>query len=147
MSLRLPQSAFDEVLAHAASAYPEECCGALIGPVPADFDRPGRGVEASRARKLSNVWQGQGRDHRYEADPRELARLERELAGSGTGIVAWYHTHPDAPPWPSPFDLMRAWPCYSYLIVSVSEKRAGEARSWQRSADGRDFLPETLEVY
>lgn len=147
MSLRLPESAMGEVLAHAQSAYPEECCGALLGPVPADFDRPGRAVEAPRARRLSNVWEGPRRDHRYEADPRELARLERELAGSGIGVVGWYHTHPDAPAWPSPFDLTRAWPCYSYLIVSVNGGRAENARSWQRSEDGRDFLPETLEVY
>lgn len=146
MSLRLAKHLFERVREHAARAYPEECCGALIGPIPGDFDRPGRSVEARELKPLGNAWEAAARDHRYQVDPLEIARLERELAGTGSGIVGWYHTHPDVPAWPSPFDLMRAWPCYSYLIVSVAQGRPADARSWLRSEDGRDFLPESLEV-
>lgn len=146
MSLRLAKGLLERVQEHAARAYPEECCGALIGPVPEDFDRPGRAVEAKDLRPLGNSWEAGARDRRYQVAPLEIARLERELAGTGSGVVGWYHTHPDVPAWPSPFDLMRAWPCYSYLIVSVDGGRPADARSWLRSEDGRDFLPERLEV-
>jgi proteasome lid subunit RPN8/RPN11 len=131
---------------YAAAAYPEESCGALIGPVAGDFDRPGRRVEATDLRALGNAWESGGRANRYQVEPAQLARLERELAGTGRGIVGWYHTHPDVPAWPSPFDLLRAWPCYSYLILSVVGKKTVEARSWVRSEDGKDFLAEPFEV-
>lgn len=146
MSLRVLSPVRRLIDAYAASAYPEECCGALIGRVPEDFDRPGRLVEATDARALGNAWESAGRGTRYQIDPLPLARLERELAGTGRGIVGWYHTHPDVPARPSPFDLLQAWPCYSYLILSVADKRTVDARSWVRSEDGKDFHPEPFEV-
>lgn len=146
MSLRVSRPVYQLVEGYAAAAYPEECCGALIGRVPDDFDRPGRRVEASDLRALGNAWEAAGRGTRYQVEPAQVARLERELAGTGRGIVGWYHTHPDVPAWPSPFDLLRAWPCYSYLILSVAAKKAVDARSWVRSEDGKDFISEPFEV-
>ncbi|MBI4347549.1 MAG: M67 family metallopeptidase [Elusimicrobia bacterium] len=146
MSLRVTQPVWQLIEGYARSAYPEECCGALIGEPPSDFDRPGRLVEATDARAFGNAWESGARGTRYQVEPSELARLERELAGTGRAIVGWYHTHPDVPAWPSPYDLLRSWPCYSYLIVSVVDRRAVDARSWMRSEDGKDFVAEPFEA-
>jgi proteasome lid subunit RPN8/RPN11 len=130
------------------SAFPEECCGFLIGAVPDGFERLGRRVVVDEVRALPNGWEAGAltKTTRYQIDPKIFAKVERELEGTGKAIVGLYHSHPSVPAWPSPFDLERAWPCYSYWIVCVREGRAQESRSWMRSEDGASFLEEPVEV-
>jgi proteasome lid subunit RPN8/RPN11 len=128
----------------ACAAYPEEACGLLVGPVPADFARMDRLLRVTEARPLPNGWEAAARGRRYELDPRALMKAEASLAGEGLGIVGIYHSHPDVPAWPSPFDLERAWPCYSYWIVCVRAGLAAGSRSWIRSEDGRHFVEEPI---
>ncbi|MBI3550156.1 MAG: M67 family metallopeptidase [Elusimicrobia bacterium] len=146
MTLRLSQALWAQIGEHAARSYPEECCGALIGPVPKDFAASGRSVTATALRSFDNAWEASTRKTRYQLEPVQLAKLEREFLGTGNGIVGYYHSHPDVPDWPSPFDLLRAWPCYSYLIVSVAGAAVGGGRSWVRSDDGREFHNEPLII-
>jgi proteasome lid subunit RPN8/RPN11 len=134
----------------AEQAFPEECCGFLIGRVPDAFDRPGRRVVVHEARALPNGWEAAsgapGKTTRYRIDPRLFMKVERELEGSGRAIVGLYHSHPSVPAWPSPFDLQQALPCLSYWIVCVREGRSQESRSWMRSEDGGSFLEEPVEM-
>ena len=146
MSLTVSRTIEAQVLAAAEKAFPEECCGFLIGPVPDGFEKPGRAVAATQARPLPNGWESAARTHRYQIDPRLFAQVESELAGTGSAIVGLYHSHPSVPAWPSPFDLERAWPCYSYWIVCVREGRARESRSWMRTEDGQSFIEEEFLV-
>jgi proteasome lid subunit RPN8/RPN11 len=135
----------------AEQAFPEECCGFLIGPVPEGFDRPGRRLAVEEVRALPNGWEAAasgapGKTTRYQIDPRLFMRVELELEGTGRAIVGLYHSHPSVPAWPSPFDLQQALPCLSYWIVCVREGRAQESRSWMRSEDGSSFLEEPVEI-
>ena len=82
--------------------------------------------------------------NRYAIDPKLLAKVEAELSGTGRGIVGFFHSHPQAPAWPSPFDLSMALPCCSYWIVSVRDGKAADSRSWQRTEDGRSFVEEEV---
>jgi proteasome lid subunit RPN8/RPN11 len=125
-------------------AYPEEGCGLLIGPVPPDA--PGRTVAVDEVRALPNGWDAPAKTSRYKLDPRELARVEAELAPAGRGVVGFFHSHPDVPAWPSPFDLALAWPCVSYWILRVQEGRLSDSRSWRRSDDGRSFVEEAIHL-
>lgn len=146
MSLKVSAALLAQVRAAAEKAFPEECCGFLIGPVPDGFERGGRAVVVEEARPLPNGWESAARTHRYQIDPRVFAKVESELTGTGKAIVGLYHSHPSVPAWPSPFDLERAWPCYSYWIVCVREGRAAESRSWMRSEDGTSFIEEEFIV-
>lgn len=146
MRLLLPGLVAAAVDAHAREAYPEECCGLLIGRVPEDFGAPGCALVVAEARPLANGWEGAARARRYAIDPAELARVERDLAGTGRGVVGVYHSHPDVAAWPSPFDLDHAWPSVAYLIVSVRERRVVDARVWRRSEDGRAFEEGAIEL-
>ncbi len=146
MSLRARPKIWTAVRQACESAFPEEGCGLLLGPVPKGFDKPGRKVEATEARVLPNLWGEGPRANRYAIDSRNLMKVERELEGTRRGIVGFFHSHPDAPAWPSPFDLERAWPCYSYWIVSVRAGRAADSRSWMRSEDGRSFIEEDVTI-
>ena len=144
MSLHVPKAIVAQVERAAEGAFPEECCGILIGPVPQGFEKQGRAVCVEEARPLPNGWESSARTHRYEIDPRIFAKIEQELSGTGRGIVGLYHSHPSVPAWPSPFDLERAWPCYSYWIVCVREGKAAGSRSWMRSDDGAHFFEEPI---
>ena len=144
MSLKVSKNISEQVVAAAEKAYPEECCGLLLGPIPAEFEKQGRAVQADEARPLPNGWDSSARTHRYSVEPKLLLAIDKELAGTGRGIVGFYHSHPDVPAWPSPFDLERAWPCYSYWIVCVRKGKAEGSRSWMRTDDGQTFLEESI---
>lgn len=144
MSLRITRALEQIVVEACEGAYPDEGCGLLIGSTPADFDKIGRALAADQARPLPNGWDASAKTNRYLIDPRKVAAIERELSGSGRGIVGFFHSHPDAPAWPSPFDLTMAWPCASYWILGVRRGKTSDSRSWQRTEDGRLFVEETI---
>ncbi|MEK7858667.1 MAG: M67 family metallopeptidase [Elusimicrobiota bacterium] len=146
MSLSVTKAVEALVRSAAEAAFPEECCGFLLGPTPEDFEVLGRPVVVEAVRPLPNGWESGERTRRYQIDPKLLAKVEEELSGSGRSIVGFYHSHPGVPAWPSPFDLLRAWPCYSYWIVSVMEGKTAGSRSWMRSEDGESFIEEAVEV-
>ena len=77
------------------------------------------------------------RHNRYVISPQSLLAAQREARASGLDIVGYYHSHPDHPARPSEFDREHAWPGTSYVIVSVSEGKAVDCRSW-RLRDDRD---------
>ena len=105
-------------------AYPHECCGILFG----------RDEESRRAvvrvRETSNVFDESERGRRFEIDPLELVRAERDAADAGLVVIGFYHSHPDHPARPSDFDRSRAWPFYSYVIVSIQSRQAVDMTSW-----------------
>ncbi|MBI3288941.1 MAG: hypothetical protein HYZ74_05435 [Elusimicrobia bacterium] len=87
MSLRISRAAEALAVSTCEAAFPEEGCGLLLGPVPEDFERLGRAVDVNEARALPNGWDASTKTTRYLIDPRELARVESALAGTGSAIV------------------------------------------------------------
>ena len=146
MSLAVSRKISEQVAAAAEKAYPEECCGLLVGLIPPGFEKQERTVTAEEARPLPNGWDSAARTHRYSVEPKFLLAVEKELSGTGRGIVGFYHSHPDVPAWPSPFDLERAWPCYSYWIVCVRKGKNAGSRSWMRCEDGQSFVEESIMI-
>lgn len=144
MSLKLNRAVEAIAVATCEKAFPEEGCGLLIGPIPEDFDGPGRALAVDEARPLPNGWDASAKTNRYLIDPRILAKVEAELSGTGRGVVGFFHSHPQVPAWPSPFDLTMAMPCCSYWILQVRDGKAVDSRSWQRTEDGRSFVEEEI---
>jgi proteasome lid subunit RPN8/RPN11 len=110
---------------HAARIYPDECCGALLGP---------RQGEVAEAYALDNTFPD-GRRRRFLVGPEEYRRAEARATETGLNLLGFYHSHPDHPAEPSQFDLDHAWPNMSYLIISVRQGQPKEARSWRLKAD------------
>ena len=144
MSLKLNRAVEEIAVKTCEKAFPEEGCGLLIGPIPDDFDKPGRALEVDEARPLPNGWDASAKTNRYLIDPKVMARVEAELSGTGRGVVGFFHSHPQVPAWPSPFDLTMAMPCCSYWILQVRDGKAVDSRSWQRTEDGRSFIEEEI---
>jgi proteasome lid subunit RPN8/RPN11 len=135
--VKIATSALDAIRAHGAEGYPHEICGVLVGPRGS-----GTATEAKRAR---NLIVERARD-RYEIDPRDHIRIEREADAGGQDIVGYYHSHPDHPAQASRFDTERAWAGYVYVIVSVNEGRPVDANAFVAEKDGGPFRAEILEV-
>lgn len=122
--LRLPAALARELRGRAERAYPEECCGVLLGRVAGEE----RVVVETRA--CANARAGSG--DRYAIAPRELVAAQREARERALEILGFYHSHPDQPARPSRIDVAEAWweGC-SYVIVSVGRGKAGAIASFR----------------
>jgi proteasome lid subunit RPN8/RPN11 len=123
--LKIGKTEFEELRRHGEETYPHECCGVLLGQMRED----GR-VVTSIARC------GNTRDdsphNRYNIDPRELVRIQRQGRERGEDIVGFYHSHPDHPARWSQTDLAEAhWLGCSYVITSVEKGKATVTNSFE----------------
>ena len=135
--MKILRDAIEAIRAHGAEGYPNEICGIMLGP------RDDATVtEVKRAR---NIIVERSRD-RYEIDPRDHIRIEREADAAGLNIVGYYHSHPDHPAQASRFDTERAWAGYVYVIVSVREGKPVDANAFVANDDGGPFHIEPLDV-
>ena len=129
---------------HGEEAYPNECCGVLLGRVNDDGTR----MVTSIAR-CGNTRTDSAHD-RYNIDPRDLVRIQREGRERGEDIIGFYHSHPDHPARWSPTDLAEAhWFGCSYVITSVEKGRAVLTNSFELTGNDesdKQLSDETIEV-
>lgn len=149
------------IRAHAEQAYPEECCGLLVGQsaatsksgerqvvscVPAENTWNAAAVAAvgslSRAPELEAA---QTKDSRYWIDPQLMVRVQRDARAQNLDIIGVYHSHPDHAAVPSECDRTLAWQEYSYIIVSVTQGKATDVRSWHLD-DQHQFQAEVMRM-
>jgi proteasome lid subunit RPN8/RPN11 len=135
--LRIEREALQAIQAHGAEGYPNEICGIMLGPRGDRF--------ATEMRRARNIIVERSRD-RYEIDPRDHIRIQREADTAGLDIVGYYHSHPDHPAQASRFDTERAWAGYVYVIVSVDHGKPVDANAFVAEADGGPFRPEPIEI-
>jgi len=135
--VRISRSALEAIQAHGSEGYPDEICGIMLGQLA------GRNV--TDVRRARNIIVERARD-RYEIDPRDHIRIQREADAAGLDIVGYYHSHPDHPARASVFDTERAWASYIYVIVSIEKGKPVDANAFVAEQDGGPFHPEPLEV-
>ena len=122
----------------AESAYPEECCGLLIGQGGGGQGEEGR-WRVARVAASANVAEGDRR-RRFEIDPRLLIELQRSLRDTAHRVIGVYHSHPDHPAEPSATDLeMASEPGLVWLITSVVAGRATLTSAHVAAEDGGRF--------
>ncbi|MHC5072683.1 MAG: Mov34/MPN/PAD-1 family protein, partial [Planctomycetota bacterium] len=69
---------------------------------------------------------------RFEMDPVEFARRERELREAGLSICGFFHSHPDGPATPSPADVATAWPRHVQLILGMRGGKGSRLTAWHK---------------
>jgi len=131
--IQISRSALEEMLAHAESAAPNECCGLLIGSAA-------RVEHAARARNLCES------PTRFRVDPAAHFGAIKAARAEGATVVGVYHSHPSSAPVPSDRDLAEAaYPEYLYVIVVPGgPDRSREARAF-RLVEGQ-FKPVELRI-
>ncbi len=128
------------IRAHGAEAFPEECCGFLLGRDGDD------GRRIIRVAPEANVREDGARHNRFSISPEGFMRADRAARNEGLDIVGFYHTHPNAPARPSQYDLDHAWPVYSYVILSVRDGVPDAMTCWVLQEDRTAFAEQPIVI-
>lgn len=138
----IPDAVYQDLRAHGEAAYPRECCGVLLGKPTTS------GWRVMASARVENTHPGSP-STRYQIDPLELVRLQRQAHAQGIEIAGFYHSHPDHPPHWSPTDLEEAhWVGSLYVITEVIAGRAARTRAFLLAGTEEDkrFEPQTLRT-
>ncbi len=126
----------EEIYRHVRETYPHECCGIIVGT------NNGKRV-VKEVHRGKNLIVERAKD-RYELDPLDILRVQKACRTKELEIIGFYHSHPDAQSRPSKYDAERAWPDYSYLIVSVINGTIQGVNSWIFNEQLRNFEEEQI---
>jgi [CysO sulfur-carrier protein]-S-L-cysteine hydrolase len=119
MTLSLPQSFIDEMVAHAQEDAPNECCGIIAG-------------DAGRAVRLFRAKNAEASPYRYSVEPKDLFRIYRECEENGWSFLAIYHSHTASEAYPSATDVRLAfWPEACYVLVSLQNAAKPVVRAFR----------------
>lgn len=135
-AVKLPQSVYDAIIAHAREGKPEEVCGIVRG----------EGLTATQAQRAQNM--AEDRVIHYEVDTKtllEFTRYEDEMVGV-------YHSHPESEAYPSATDAWIAeYPNKIYFICSLEHDDAPVVRAYRMTAHFWELdvpgLQESLAFY
>lgn len=138
----IPAALLERVRSRAEEAYPEECCGFLIGALEPDRVRVDRDLAAP------NVAEAAERTRTFLVEPELLLRVMREQRKREREVVGFYHSHPDHEAGLSPTDLKyaRNWPRTLWLIVPVDRTGAGRERAWWLTVRRNAPAPREVEI-
>jgi proteasome lid subunit RPN8/RPN11 len=131
---------FQQMIDHAKQTYPFECCGLLVGKFNTGNER-----EIIEIHGVENRDKSRAHD-RYEIDPGDFYRIDKEASSKGMEIVGVYHSHPDHPDKPSAVDREIASATYSYIIISVNQGEEVSARSWKFEEISEPFVEEEIKI-
>ena len=76
--------------------------------------------------------------------PKDVLKAERYARSQKLDVIGYYHSHPDCPAIPSQFDLDHALPVWTYIIVSVEDKKAVDVRAWEMENNRSKFNEEEI---
>src|SRR4028119_1258605 len=111
---------------HAESAYPEECCGLLLGRVTA-------GVKTLvEVWPTDNAWSAEAEENwpeqkeltekrRYAIAPEDMLRAMKYARKGTLDVKGIYHSHTDCPAVPSEGEQILTGARYSFISVSVRQ--------------------------
>ena len=106
-----------KIFSHAERAYPNECCGLLVG------ERRAGDVFIREVHRSANMAPTPA--NQFEIDPQLRFDLERRVREETLDLVGVYHSHPDGDAAPSQTDIQRAWE--SSLVWLITAVKNGSA--------------------
>ena len=128
VALRLPAAMRDEMVQHAIEDLPNECCGIITG----------HDGTATRFYRCRNA---EASPFRYNIDPRDILKVEREMDDQGWHVLVIYHSHVASDAYPSPTDVrLSQWPGTDpptdlypgayYVLVSLKDRDNPSVRAY-----------------
>lgn len=123
----------------AVNTFPDECCGFLFG-IEKNEDRVITEIQIVNNSKVGD------KRRRFEISPKDYLKAEQYAEKNELQLLGVYHSHPNHPAIPSEHDRVAAQPWFSYIIISVINKRLDVIRSW-RLNDEQQFLEEKIPDY
>jgi proteasome lid subunit RPN8/RPN11 len=135
--IRIETEPWAAMVAHARQAYPNECCGAMLGAVD-----DGRKV-VREALPLENAFEGV-QATRYQLRPEDLLEADAAARRRGMELIGIYHSHPDCDAYFSETDLKNSCPWYSFVVLSIQSGDFHHANSWLPNFEQTEAAKEEL---
>lgn len=137
--IEISKNLIEQINEHAQKDYPYECCGILLGR----FENGQKSV--SEVIEISNEREDENKHNRYLIPSKKVLETELYAIKNGLDIVGFYHSHPNHSATPSQFDIDHALPVYTYLIVSVYDKKVIDYTVSTLSNDRLKFEKEEIK--
>ena len=134
--IRIESDPWAAMVAHAREAYPNECCGAMLGVIEGD-----KTVRVSMP--LENAYAG-AQATRYELRPEDLLAADKAARERSMDLIGIYHSHPDCDAYFSKTDLQNSCPWYSFVVLSIQQGEFHHANSWLPNFDQTEAAKEEL---
>jgi len=134
--IRIESDPWAAMVAHAREAYPNECCGAMLGVIEGD-----KTVRVSMP--LENAYAG-AQATRYELRPEDLLAADKAARERQMDLIGIYHSHPDCDAYFSKTDLQNSCPWYSFVVLSIQQGEFHHANSWLPNFDQTEAAKEEL---
>jgi proteasome lid subunit RPN8/RPN11 len=133
--LIIPASVARQIEKEGIAAYPNECCGILIGR------EAGGRRRVERLVPMKNAFDPSERYHRFAIDPLAQIEAEKSADAEGTMVLGYYHSHPDHPAVPSEYDRLHVppWSFYSHVIVAIGQGRSKAMNAWYLDEESLQF--------
>ena len=136
----LEHNAKSGMLRDAVNAFPDECCGFFFGKEELDGSRIITHIQV-----VNNSKEGDKR-RRFLIAAADYLKAEQFADENNLQLLGVYHSHPNHPAVPSEHDRVAAQPYFSYIIISVLDKKQGPMRSW-RLNDDFQFEEESIKQF
>lgn len=124
MNLYIDHNLHMEMIQHARSEHPFECCGILLGQQSAHQ------ASITHIIKATNI-ATEDRKKNYQIDWQTLVDTVRATRLGSDRIIGFYHSHPDGSTQPSRIDRDRAWLDHTYIIISTQSGDKHTITSWR----------------
>jgi len=109
----------DDMISHARSEAPNECCGILA-------------TANNKVTKLYRTTNAESSPVRYNIESKELFAVHKDIECRGWKLGGIYHSHISNNAYPSKTDVERAlWPESLYFIISLKNPKQPIIRSFQ----------------
>ena len=136
--IQIDSEAWQVMVSHAKSTYPNECCGAMLGTIDGDEKL----VKIAVA--IENAFTGVQHE-RYELRPEDLLKADREARSRGMDLIGIFHSHPDCDAYFSETDLKNSCPWYSFVVLSIYKGQFHHANSFLPNAEQTEAPKEELK--
>lgn len=134
--VRVSAEALAAIRSEASRAYPNEGCGALLGPEDGDV---------REAIPLPNVENEKPRV-RFTVSPQDYMSVEEKADARGLKLLGFWHSHPDHPARPSETDRKYAWEGLLTLVIAVEAGVPAALTAWEVPGQDEAFRERTVLV-
>ena len=137
--IHIEDKALEEMFEDALHGFPFECCGFLFG----NEDENIRSIISIL--RVTNISKEDQR-RRFSISSTDYLQAENYADVNNLSLLGIYHSHPNHPALPSETDRLSAQPYFSYLIISILNKKISHVRSWKLN-EHNQFDEELISQY
>jgi proteasome lid subunit RPN8/RPN11 len=136
ITVRLKQTDYEAVVAHAINGLPNEACGLIAG-------KEGDGVKT--VEKVYLLPNPDNSPEHFSIDPKEQLAAIKDMRANGLVPLGNFHSHPATPARLSQEDIRMAYDSKaSYLVLSLAGEKP-ELKAF--GITGGEVIPQMLEIF